>query len=294
MRTRGRPLPHGKLGPPALSPRLRRRVYALVAGAAGVYLLLVAAVWLRQERLLFYPQPVSADVRVPAGWTLERVGVAREDGVRLAGVLALPPHSDGSAVIYFGGNAEEVTANAVDAARLYGERAVLLVNYRGYGESQGEPSETALVADAAALYDWLASHAGIDRARIAVHGRSLGSGVAVQLAAARAVRGVVLTTPFDSAREVAREAYPWLPVAWLMRHPFDSAARAPRIHAPALILVAANDTLIRPPRSQALAAVWGGPAEVRTFAGHGHGDVHLAPGYGEAVRQFVARCLEAP
>jgi len=264
-------------------------VYALVAGAAGVYLLLVAAVWLRQERLLFYPQPVSADVRVPAGWTLERVGVAREDGVRLAGVLALPPHSDGSAVIYFGGNAEEVTANAVDAARLYGERAVLLVNYRGYGESQGEPSETALVADAAALYDWLAS-----RARIAVHGRSLGSGVAVQLAAARAVRGVVLTTPFDSAREVAREAYPWLPVAWLMRHPFDSAARAPRIHAPALILVAANDTLIRPPRSQALAAVWGGPAEVRTFAGHGHGDVHLAPGYGEAVRQFVARCLEAP
>lgn len=269
-------------------------MYALVAGAAGVYLLLLAAVWMRQERLLFYPQPVSSEVRVPAGWTLERVSLAREGDVRLAGVLALPPRGDGSAVIYFGGNAEEVTANAIDAERLYGERAVLLVNYRGYGESQGEPSEAALVADAAALHDWLASHPGIDRARIAVHGRSLGSGVAVQLAAARPVCGVVLTTPFDSAREVAREAYPWLPVAWLMRHPFDSAARAPRIHAPALILVAANDTLIRPPRSQALAAAWGGPAEVRSFAGHGHGDVHLAAGYADAVRAFVTRCLRAP
>jgi pimeloyl-ACP methyl ester carboxylesterase len=78
-----------------------------------------------------------------------------------------------------------------------------------------------------------------------------------------------------------------------MRHPFDSAARAPGIHVPALILVAANDTLIRPPRSRALAAAWGADAEVRTFEGRGHGDVHLAPGYDEAVRTFVARCLRA-
>ena len=293
MRARGRPLPHGKLRPPALTQRLRRRVYALVAGAAGAYLLLVAAVWARQERLLFYPQPLSGEPRVPAGWTLERVSVARDAGVALAGVLALPPHGDGSAVIYFGGNAEEVTANAAGVDKLYGDRAVLLVNYRGYGASRGEPSEAALVGDAAALHDWLAAHAAIDPARIAVHGRSLGSGVAVQLAASRPVRGLILTTPFDSALAVAREAYPWLPVAWLMRHPFDSLARAPRIDAPALVLIAANDTLIRPPRSQALAAAWGGPAEVRTYEGYGHGDVHLAPGYEEAVRAFVARCLRA-
>lgn len=265
-------------------------MYALVAGAAGLYLLLVAAVWARQERLLFYPQPLSADVRAPAGWTLERVGVAR-DGVRLAGVLALPPQGDGSAVIYFGGNAEEVTANAADAERLYGRRAVLLVNYRGYGQSEGAPSEAALVEDAAALYDWLAAHPGIDKARIALHGRSLGSGVAVQLAAQRPVRGLVLTTPFDSAREVAREAYPWLPVAWLMRHPFDSAARASQIQAPALVVIAAQDTLIRPARSQALAAEWAGPVEVRTFPGVGHGDVQTAPGYMQAVRESVGRWL---
>jgi hypothetical protein len=269
-------------------------VYALVAVAAGFYLLLVAVVWLRQERLLFYPQAVLGEARVPAGWTVERVGIDTRDGVRLAGLLAFPPKGDGSAVIYFGGNAEEVTAGAPDVERLYGERAVLLVNYRGYGASGGVPSEAALVQDAAVLFDWLATHAGIDAHRIAVHGRSLGSGVAVQLAAARPVRCVVLTTPFDSALQVAREAYPWLPVAWLLRHPFDSVSRAPRIAAPALILIAANDTLIRPPRSRALAAAWGGPVEVRTFEGHGHGDIEAAPRYEQAVREFTGRSLAAP
>jgi dienelactone hydrolase len=250
--------------------------------------------WALQERLLFYPQPVTSAPRVPDGWRAETVRVKTPDGLALAGVLALPPDGDGSAVIYFGGNAEEVTSAAGDAARLYGERAVLFVNYRGYGESGGRPGEAAIVQDALLLHDWLAAHPGIDPHRIAVHGRSLGSGVAVQVAAARPVRGVILSTPFDSAREVARAAYPWLPVAWLLRHPFDSAARAPGIHAPALVLVGGDDTLIRPERSEALARAWGGPVERRTFAGYGHGDVHLAPGYEASVRDFTARVLRSP
>jgi fermentation-respiration switch protein FrsA (DUF1100 family) len=248
--------------------------------------------WARQDRLLFYPQPATKDVRVPEGWRAEAVRLPVGD-VHLAGVLATPPAGDGSAVIYFGGNAEEVTAGANLAQRLYGERAVLLVNYRGYGESGGTPSERAMVQDAIALFDWLASRPGIDGSRIAVHGRSLGSGVAVQLAAARPVRCVILTSPFDSAREVAREAYPWLPVGWLMRHPFDSVARAPRITAPALMLVGSGDSLVRPRRSQALAAAWGGSVEQRTFDGFGHGDVHLAPAYEPEIRDFADRCLRA-
>jgi fermentation-respiration switch protein FrsA (DUF1100 family) len=269
-------------------------VYALVVAAAGAYLLLVVAMWVLQERLLFYPQPVTGAPRLPAGWHAEPVRVATADGFELVGVLALPAHGDGSAVIYFGGNAEEVTSAAELAERLYGQRAVLLVNYRGYGESGGRPGEAAIVGDAIALFDWLARHAAIDPGRIAVHGRSLGSGVAVQVAAARPVRGVILTSPFDSAREVARAAYPWLPVAWLLRHPFDSAARAPRIHAPMLMLVGGDDTLIRPERSEMLARAWGGTVERRTFPGFGHGDVHLAPGYEDSVRDFTARVLQAP
>jgi fermentation-respiration switch protein FrsA (DUF1100 family) len=249
-------------------------------------------VWFLQERLLFYPPPAAPLPAPPAGWKLEEVRLAREGGVEVRGVLLLPPAARPPLVIYFGGNAEEVTANAPNAARVYGERAVLMVNYRGYGASSGRPGETAIVADALALYDWAARRTDLDATRIAVHGRSLGSGVAVQLAAARPVRGVVLTTPFDSAREVAARMYPWLPVRFLMRHPFDSLARAPLLKVPALILIGEDDTLITPPHSRRLAAAWGGPVDVIAFPGFGHNDIHMNPRYDAAIRAFLERHLQ--
>ena len=248
-------------------------------------------VWFLQERLLFYPPPAAPLPAPPAGWKLEEVRLARGEGVELRGVLLLPPAARPPLVIYFGGNAEEVTASAPSAARVYGERAVLMVNYRGYGASGGHPGQEAIVADALALYDWAAHRGDLDGTRIAVHGRSLGSGVAVQLAAARPVRAVVLSTPFDSARDVAARVYPWLPVRLLMRHPFDSVALAPLLKAPALILIGEADTLITPPHSRRLAAAWGGPVEVTTFPGFGHNDIHMNPRYDEAIRAFLDRHL---
>src|SRR5258708_2882025 len=122
---------------------------------------------------------------------------------------------------------EEVAAFAPFAPQSYGERAVLLVNYRGYGSSGGRPSESHLVSDALEIFDWAAARADLDRDRIAVHGRSLGTGVAVQVAAAKPVRCVVLTSPFTSALDVAKEIYPSLPVSILMRHVFVSLPHAP-------------------------------------------------------------------
>jgi uncharacterized protein len=207
------------------------------------------------------------------------------------GVLVLPPRARPGAVVYFGGNAEEVTANARGAQAAYGERAALFVNYRGYGLSDGVPGEKEIVEDSLALYDWLAQRPDIDASRIALHGRSLGSGVAVQVASQRPVAGVVLSTPFDSALEVARQVYPWIPVGWLMRHPFDSTARAGGLRMPALVLIAAEDTLVRPERAQRLAAAWGGPVEKHVFQGYGHGDIQLAPDYDRIVGTFLDRCF---
>jgi dienelactone hydrolase len=119
----------------------------------------------------------------------------------------------------------------------------------------------------------------VDGSRIAVHGRSLGAGVAVQVAAARPLRCAVLTSPFSSALSVAQAMYPWLPVSLLMRHPFDSLARAPSIRVPVLFLVGSDDSLIRPAQSWRLADAWGGAVERRTFDGFGHNDVHVHPDY---------------
>ena len=107
--------------------------------------------------------------------------------------------------------------------------SVAALNYRGYGRSEGAPSEAAISADALLVYDRLAGREDIDAERIVVFGRSLGSGVAVPLAARRPVHAVILVSPFDSLRRIAKKTYPFVPVPTLLRHPFDSLALAPRL-----------------------------------------------------------------
>ena len=259
--------------------------------AVVIYAAIAGVVWLAQDHLIFHPQPAGAKGTAPPGWRGEDVSFTTGDGTRLAGLLLLPPMQRAPLVVYFGGNAEEVTGYAAGVAAIYGQRAVLLVNYRGYGASGGAPSEKALVSDAAELFDWAARRNDVDVGRVAVHGRSLGTGVAVQLAAARPVRCVVLTSPFASALDVARENYPWLPVAAMLRHPFDSASRAPDVKAPLLLLTGSADTVIPPRHSEKLASRWGGPVERVALEGFGHNDLDLSPRYAQSIRAFLDRCL---
>jgi fermentation-respiration switch protein FrsA (DUF1100 family) len=290
VRARGRRVPHGQLRPAALgAAAIAVLKLVLVVFAIG-YLGILALVWFSQERLMFYPRALAGPPRPPAGWRLEEIRHAAADGTQLAGVLVVPPKARPALVVYYGGNAEEVTAFAPFAAEAYGDRAVLLMNYRGYGASGGKPTERALVADAVEIFDRLSRREDLDTTRIALHGRSLGTGVAVQVAAARAARCVVLTSPFASAREVAQEIYPWLPVGLLMRHPFDSAAHAPRLRMPALILMGQADQLIAPRHSERLASLWAGPVERVALAGFGHNDVSLSPRYASAVHAFLDSC----
>ena len=291
MRALGGCLPYGRIGPAALSSLGVIALKVLLAAAVIGYLGVVLLVWLVQDRMLFYPQPAARSSSPPEGWALEKVAFDVRDGTRVAGVLAFPPREDRAPLlIYYGGNAEEVTAYAPAAAQDYGERAVLLVNYRGYGASGGRPSEKALVSDALEVYDWVVKHPAIDPGGIAIHGVSLGTGVAVQVAAARPVSCVVLTSPFASVLDVARERFKWLPVRLMLRHPFDSGSRAPAVKAPLLVLAGGADDLIPPHHSARLASLWGGPVERVDFPGFGHNGLGLHPGYGNAIRSFLDRC----
>lgn len=264
---------------------------ALLLAAIAGYLGVAGLVWFAQDSLMFHPRPILGEAHAPAGWRLQPVALKARDGTPLAGVLALPPATDRvPLVIYFGGNAEEVTEYAAAVAGDYGERAVLLVNYRGYGASGGRPGEAAMVSDALELFDWAAKHPAIDANRIALHGRSLGSGVAVQVAAARPARCVLLTSPFASALDVAKQLYSWLPVALLMRNRFDLSHIAPQVKAPLLVIYGEGDSIIAPRHSERLAALWGGPVQLAPFKGFGHNDLHLTPAYAAAMRGFLDRC----
>ena len=132
------------------------------------------------------------------------------------------PRAGSKALLYFGGNAEDVAGNIEEFAAAFPDRSLFLVNYRGYGGSSGQPSEAALFADALAIFD----HVRREHSEIAVMGRSLGSGVAVFVASERPVERLVLVTAFDSLVNVATEYFRWLPVGWLMRDRYDSARRA--------------------------------------------------------------------
>jgi pimeloyl-ACP methyl ester carboxylesterase len=192
-------------------------------------------------------------------------------------------------VLYFGGNAEEVSWMLEEVGAPLRSPTPgagwLLVDYRGYGASEGAPSEKALIADALGWYDSVAA----TNKTSYVFGRSLGSGVAVQLAAARPVAGLVLVTPFDSLTAVAKRHYWFLPVDWLLKHRFDSIGLAPRLATPLLCLAAARDEIVPVAHARRLYDAWAGPKRWVDLAGAGHNSTDGAPDFWRSVKAFLER-----
>jgi fermentation-respiration switch protein FrsA (DUF1100 family) len=143
-----------------------------------------AAAWLAQDRLIFFPQPVGSTAHLPP--EARPLEIVAADGTRLRGWMRVAAETPAPVVLYFGGNAEEVSWTLADK-RWPREWTIVAINYRGYGGSEGEPSETALVADGLAIYDVVAARPDVDRRRCRL-GRSLGTGAAVKLGAARPPR----------------------------------------------------------------------------------------------------------
>ena len=273
----------------------------MLASLAKIAALVVVGVplvmYLAQDALIFARQPVSdsrrADIakRFPAA---SEIFATAADGVRLHAWFVRPPGAVAAPlVIYFGGNAEEVSwmLEAIGDP-VYGRTpgvAWLLVDYRGYGASGGSPSERAFYSDAALIYDDATKLPRVDSRRIFVFGRSLGSGVAVHLASERHVAGVILVTPFDSLVSVAKSHYPWLPVRWLLKYRFDSLALAPAIRVPLLCLVAEHDRVVDPSHAARLVAAWGGPKRELALAGTDHNNVDSAPPYWREIMSFIER-----
>lgn len=191
-------------------------------------------------------------------------------------------------LIYFGGNAEEVTGWLWDKDN-FPDWSLLTVNYRSAGLSEGQPSEANLCKDALFLYDTFSAKEEVDKTKIVVFGRSLGTGVAVYLASQRPLQGVILVSPFDSVRSVAQARYFFVPVSLLLKHPFDSLALAPSIKVPMLAVLATEDTTISLAHSKRLIEAWGGKTSLKVITGVGHNDIQEGEGYWETIREFLKR-----
>jgi pimeloyl-ACP methyl ester carboxylesterase len=251
--------------------------------AVGVPLLM----YLLQDRLLFFPQPLDAARRAAIGKQFsfsKELFIQSESGERLqAWYVAGDPRKP--LVIYFGGNAEEVSGMLEDAHARVPGLGWLLVSYRGYGGSEGKPSEAAITADALRWHAYAVQELGAKE--VIAFGRSLGSGAAVFLASQRPLKAVVLVTPFDSLVEVARHHYPFLPVGTLLRHPFDSASRAPGITAPLLCIAGTRDEVIPAVHARRLYEAWGGPKRWLLLEEAGHNTIDSHPLFWRNVADFL-------
>jgi len=231
-----------------------------------VYLGFCAALFFIQRSLIYFPQPTSvaddATIVLPTPEAQVLVSTRPKDGPR--------------ALIYFGGNAEDVSLSTARFSLGFPDSSIYLLHYRGYGGSSGKPSEKALFADALTLFDKVhAKHTDVD-----VVGRSLGSGVAVYVASLRPVRRLVLVTPFDSLEELAARQFPYIPVRWLMLDKFESWKYAPQVTAPTLIVAAENDEIVPRASTELLESRFkGGLATLKVIAGTGHNTIDYSREY---------------
>jgi dipeptidyl aminopeptidase/acylaminoacyl peptidase len=261
-------------------------VIKIILACLVIYTSLVGLLWMFQERIAFpAPRRVLPDPATMGIHAAERISVTASDDVELFGWYLSPdpePEQDpesgfkgAPALIWFYGNYETVSglAPVLRVLRPPGW-GVLAIDIRGYGESGGKATEEGFYRDAEAAWDFIVSRPEIDSSRIAVHGRSLGTALALHLAASRPVAAVVLEAPFTSGGDLARKFYWWLP-RFAVRLKLDNVANVRANEAPLLVLHGADDEIVPLEMGRAIAEA-GHAQAFHVFDGAGHNEMLLA------------------
>ena len=269
----------------------RIRGYAIAILVA--YLLILFLLRIFESKLIFfpnYPGRLTGDWQ-PRGLPIEDVSIESADGVRLHSWW-IPNPDARFTFLAFHGNAANI-ANRADLYRLLWKLPanVFAVEYRGYGRSDGEPSEQGLYRDAEAAYDYLVQNRAIKAAQIISFGQSLGTAVAVDLASKRRVQGILLEAPFPSTRAVARRIYPYLPGAgWVAKSKFDTARKLASLNVPILIVHCSNDPVLPSPLSEDVFHAAHDPKSFFEIQGMCHEEASLVSPerYAARLQEFLA------
>jgi len=263
--------------------------YLLGTAALG-YLGLAGTMFAAQRRLLYNGTPVRPDPDAAGLPDLRVVTTRSHDDLPLQHWY-VPPAVDGAVVLAFHGNTGDI-ADRADKLRPLVESGfgLLLAEYRGFGGNPGRPTEPDILRDSHGVLDWLMGQ-GVPPSRTAVYGESLGTGVAVALAAERPVGAVVLDAPFTSIAEVAQTHYWFLPARWLVRDRYDSLARIGRVPAPILIMHGGQDETIPPAMGKRLYDAAPPPKRWLYLENGGHVDL-WDHGGDTAVVEFLRETLE--
>ena len=238
-----------------------------------LYLTAGVLLYLKQRDLLYFPSaPVAHN---------HQTLILENEGERITVTITNPGRD--KALLYWGGNGEAVAAGADVFATQLPEYTTYLVDYRGYGNSTGTPTEAGILSDALALYDTVRSQYH----SISLFGRSLGTGVACYVASEREADKLALITPYDSIESVARDRYPIFPLSLLVKDKYDSLSRVPKIKAKTIILIAEHDTVVPKAHAYRLASAFPtAQVEVHEIAGAHHNDIAGTPAYHQLLDRF--------
>ncbi|OGO82350.1 MAG: hypothetical protein A2Y18_04075 [Clostridiales bacterium GWD2_32_19] len=276
--------------------KIKSIIRAVVISIVIGYMSIVCILYFSQDSMIFINQTLTnAEVKIINSQfeNCEEVRITTTDNIKLHGWYVKNSElKKAPLIIYFGGNAEEVS-NFIHYKDSLKGWDIVAINYRGYGLSEGKPSEKNIFKDAEYIYDSFAKRSDIDNNKIIVMGRSLGSGVAVHLAYERKLAGVILVTPYDSITKVAQEEISYIPVSLFIKNPFDSIKIAPKISTPMIALAAENDTFIPPKHAIKLVEKWGGSHEIKIVKNTEHNTIQNGEGYWESINEFLIRIVES-
>jgi len=246
---------------------------------------LLTLMYVFQRSLMYFPDRARTPPAAAGLPKAEEVTLTSSDGEKLI-AWHVAPRNDRPLVLYFHGNGGALDLRVERFRALIADGTGLVaLSYRGYGGSSGRPSEAGLIRDAHAAYEFAALRH--PQKHLVLWGESLGTAVAIALAAERPVAGLILDAPFTSAADVGANAYPFAPVRWLMKDSFHSERRIARVSAPILILHGEQDTIVPIEFGERLFALAREPKRFVRFPRGGHVDLD---GHGalEVMREFLA------
>jgi len=263
-------------------------VLTAVYTIAVVYGLILLFVYAMQDRLVYFPtRPLDATPRT-IGLDYEDAAVTTEDGLRLHGWFVPAPGARAT-VLHFHGNGGNIS-HRLDYIELFRRLGLntFLIDYRGYGQSEGRPSEQGTYRDALAAWRYLTEARGLAPNTIILHGESLGGAVASWLAVRTAPRALIVESSFTSAVDLGAEVYPWLPVRWIARYCYPTSAHLAQVRAPVLIVHSRNDEIIPFHHGQRLYAAAPTPKQfIEANGGHNDGLRARGAQYLRGIEMFL-------
>lgn len=261
--------------------------WVLVSIAAG-YLILVLLMYVMQSSFIYHPQSNLFSTPSNIGLQYEDVTFRTEDQLTLHGWF-VPGNTSELTVLFFHGNAGNISGR-METIQLLNRLGlnVFIFDYRGYGQSEGRPTERGTYRDATAAWNYLQSDRGIPGSDIVIMGRSLGGSVAAWLAARQDPAALIMESTFTSAADLGADIYPWLPVRWIIKYDYNTLENVKKIEEPIFMAHSHNDQIIPFNHSQKLFEAANQPKMfVELIGSHGSGFWETGKKYRNGLRTFL-------